>query len=69
MVKEPEEDEVRSVATLVAILVAMTVASGMTAPVLSVTVPVMVPCTGGLRLQCDWGSRWAVRGRAGRCLA
>ena len=43
MLKRPEEDEVRWVVTLVAVLVATTVALGIAAPVESVTVPVMAP--------------------------
>jgi hypothetical protein len=43
MVYKPADDDVRAVATFVATFVAMTVAFGTTAPVLSLTVPEMVP--------------------------
>jgi len=43
MVYKPAEEDVRWVATFVATLVAVTVALGTTAPLLSVTVPEMVP--------------------------
>jgi hypothetical protein len=43
MLKRPEEDVVRWEATLVALLVAVTIALGTAAPVESVTVPVRVP--------------------------
>jgi hypothetical protein len=43
MVNKPAEVEVRSVVTFVAAFVAITFAPGTTAPVLSVTVPEMVP--------------------------
>ena len=43
MLNRPEDDDVRWLETFVAVLVATTVALGMAAPVLSVTVPVMVP--------------------------
>jgi hypothetical protein len=44
MVNNPAEDEMRSVATFVAVFVATTFTPGTTAPVLSVTEPEMVPC-------------------------
>jgi hypothetical protein len=43
MVNKPEEDEVRTVGTLVAVSIAVTWAFGIEAPVLSVTVPEIVP--------------------------
>jgi hypothetical protein len=43
MVNKPAEDEARSVETFVAVFVAITLAPGTTAPLLSVTVPEMVP--------------------------
>jgi hypothetical protein len=43
MVNKPEDDEVRTLGTLVAMFIAVTWAFGITAPVLSVTVPEIVP--------------------------
>lgn len=53
MLNRPADDEVRSVVILVATFVAVTLAFGIAPPVLSVTVPAIVPSPSRLRLQWD----------------
>jgi hypothetical protein len=74
-VNKPEEDEARTVDTFVAVFIAVTCAFGIAAPVLSVTVPEIVPSpavcacmVGGTAITMARADTKIIRPTAGDCL-